>query len=304
MTVSDEDRARSIRQRLLNEVRRRGETDRFTLERYAMERFLFRLGESRHTKQFVLKGAMLFTLWGGSVYRSTRDLDFTGYGPSDTDSVLEAIRQICETSTADDGLAFDAASMEAEPIRDQSEYVGLRIRLRAHLGRSSIPLQVDIGFGNAIEPPAEVVTFPTLLDDPPPRIFAYPKEAVVAEKTHAMVVLGDKNSRFKDFYDLFILASSFPFDGRRVSAGLAATFERRETPIDDAYPVALTSAFFEDDRRAQQWRSYRSQKELSGAPADFSAVGELILRFLQPLWKSLASGQEHNQTWLPGGSWQ
>src|SRR5207248_1935306 len=127
-------------------------------------------------------------------------------------------------------------------------------RLRAHLGRSSIPLQVDIGFGNAIEPPAEAVVFPTLLDDPPPRICAYPREAVVAEKTHAMVVLGERNSRHKDFYDLFILASSFPFDGRRLSSGLAATFKRRETPIGGAYPVALTSAFFEDDHRAQQWR--------------------------------------------------
>lgn len=299
-----EGRAESIRQRLRNEVRRRGEDVQFALERYAMERLLFRLGESAHRERFVLKGAMLFALWGGALYRATRDLDFTGYGASDGDSVLEAFREICEVAKPDDELVFDAASFQAEPIRGQSEYVGLRIRLRAMLGRSRIPLQIDIGFGNAIQPPPEDVEFPTLLDDPPPRIRAYSQEAVVAEKMHAMVILGERNSRFKDFYDVFVLASRFPFRGSRLRSAIAATFDRRSTSITSALPVALTSSFFENRGRSEQWRAYLLGNALPGAPADFSVVGELTLRFLGPPWSALATDHAHAETWLAGGPWQ
>jgi predicted nucleotidyltransferase component of viral defense system len=304
MSLADEGRAESIRQRLRNEVRRRGEDVQFALERYAMERLLFRVGESAHRERFVLKGAMLFALWGGSLYRATRDLDFTGYGSSDADSVLDAFREICELAKSDDGLDFDAASLHSEPIRDQSEYVGLRIRLRAMLGRSRIPLQIDIGFGNAIEPPPEDVEFPTLLDDPSPRIRAYSQEAVVAEKMHAMVILGERNSRFKDFYDVFVLASRFSFGASRLLSAIAATFDRRSTPIVSALPLALTSGFFEERGRSDQWRAYLSRNALPGAPADFTAVGELILRFLGPPWSALAADHAHAETWPAGGPWR
>jgi len=243
-------------------------------------------------------------LWGGAVYRPTRDLDLAGYGASDSESVVAAFRAICEVATTDDGLVFDTQSLRSEPIRDQSEYSGLRIHLQAMLGVSRIPLQIDIGFGNAIEPPPENVEFPTLLNDPPPRIRAYPREAVVAEKLHAMVVLGERNSRFKDFYDVFVLASQFSFEGGRLVAAIAATFKRRSTPIGSAIPIALTPVFFEDSVRSEQWRAYTSRNALPGPPADFAAVGELIRRFLAPLWSALAIGRAHAQTWTAKGPWR
>lgn len=298
-----EDREESIRQRLRNEVRRRGEDVQFALQRYAMERLLFRLGESRHRERFVLKGAMLFALWGGSAYRPTRDLDFTGYGASDSGSVLEAFREICTAKSVDDGILFDVAAMSSEAIRDQSEYVGLRLHLEATLGSSRIQLQIDIGFGNAIEPPPVDARFPTLLNDPPPRIRAYPQEAVVAEKFHALTVLGERNSRFKDFYDLFVLASQFPFDAAMLTLAIAATFERRSTGIDSTLPLGLGSRFYQNLGRSEQWRAYLSRNRLPGAPSNFATVGDLLQRFLGPLWTALAAGQSIHANWPPGGPW-
>lgn len=304
MSQSANDRAESIRHRLRNRLRERGEDVQFGLQRYAVERFLYRLGASPHRERFILKGAALFALWGGSVYRPTRDLDFTGYGSAETADVLAALRDICLYPSSADALVFDPDTLSAEPIRDDSEYQGLRIHLEATLGASLIRVQIDIGFGNAIEPPPQYAEYPTLLDDPPPRIRAYPPEAVVAEKLHAMVVLGERNSRYKDFYDLHVLARQFPFEGKRLALAIAATFERRCTTIDAALPAALTPRFYTDDVRSQQWRAYLTRNALPGAPSDFSQIGETIQTFLGPVWTALSTNEAFSTAWQPGGPWE
>lgn len=304
MSSADQNRAASIRQRLRNHLRDRGEDVQFGLQRYAVERFLYRLGESPHRDRFVLKGAALFALWGGALYRATRDLDFSGYGNPHETEVLAALRDICTHPSPNDGLVFDSAILTAEPIRDESDYHGLRLRLEAKLGSSRIPMQIDIGFGNAIEPPPQAVTYPTLLDDPPPRIQAYPLEAVVAEKLHAMVLPGERNSRYKDFHDCFVLARQFCFDGVRLTRSIAATFERRRTATDAALPVALTPRFFAGEARAEQWRAYLTRNSLPGAPVDFAAVGQLLQAFLGPVWRGLAAEVALDSAWPPGGPWQ
>jgi predicted nucleotidyltransferase component of viral defense system len=294
--------AESVLTRLRNRSRETGEDVDFLLQRYAAERFLYRLGESEHRSRYVLKGAMLFALWGGSVYRATRDLDFMGYGSNEATDVLAALREICALAVVDDGLAFNAP-LVAEPIREEAEYNGLRVRFQATLGKTRIPMQIDIGFGNAIEPPANDVAYPALLDAPAPKIRAYPHEAVVAEKLHATVVLGERNTRLKDFYDLHALARQFAFDGRRLSGAIEATFKRRRTTIDLAFPVALTPRFYENAARADQWRAYLTRNALPGAPADFAAVGELQIAFIGPIWAALAAGRAFEDTWAPTGPW-
>ena len=293
----------SVHERLLNRSRERGEDFLFILQRYAAERFLYRLGKSAHRDRYVLKGAMLFALWGGSVYRPTRDLDFTGYGSHETEAVLATIRDICDLKTEDDGLNFETTSLAAESIREEAEYDGLRIRFRATLGRTRIPMQIDVGFGNAIHPAANDVEYPTLLDAPAPSIRAYPHQAVVAEKFHTMVVLGERTSRFKDFYDLHTLATQFAFDGRQLAGAVAATFERRRTVIDAAVPVALTPRFYADSAREAKWRTYLTRNNLPGAPADFAAVGELLQAFLGPIWSALAANRAFYNIWPSAGPW-
>ena len=228
--------AASVRDRLLDRSRKTREDFQFLLQRYASERFLHRLGESARRDRYILKGAMLFALWGGAAYRATRDLDFAGYGSSEASGVLAAMREVCAVPVAEDGLVFDAGTLTAEPIRGDAEYHGLRVQFEAMLGVARIPMQVDIGFGNAIEPPATEADYPTLLDMPTPRIRAYPQEAVVAEKLHAMVVLGERNSRYKDFYDLLHLRATVPvrrraaYDRHRRDLRSPPDTDRRRAP--------------------------------------------------------------------------
>lgn len=296
-------RAESIRQRLRKALRARGEDVTLGLQRYVVERFLYRLGRSPYRERFVLKGATLFAIWG-TAYRPTRDIDFTGYGSSNPPDVIAAFREICNTEDDVDQLVFDTDSITAEPIRDGSEYDGLRLRIRARLGGSDIALQIDIGFGNAIVPGPEEMEYRTLLGDPPPRILVYPPESVVAEKLNAMVLLGERNSRYKDFYDLHAMASAFQFDRNTLVRAVRATFERRATPIDTALPVSLTASFYANGERLTQWRAYVSRSGLDGAPTDFQQVGDLLTRFLQPVWQGLGAPGESAGDWPPGGPWQ
>jgi hypothetical protein len=296
-------RAESIRQRLRNELRSRGEDVTLGLSRYAVERFLYRLGRSIHRERFVLKGATLFAIWG-TAYRPTRDVDFTGYGSSDPADVISAFREICNTADDVDQLVFDVATITAEPIRDGSEYDGLRIRIRARLGDSDIPLQVDVGFGNAIVPGPEEKEYRTILGDPPPRILAYPPESVVAEKTHAMVILGRRNSRFKDFYDIYAMAGAFRFERTTLVEAVMATFDRRRTPVQADLPDALAAPYYADGTRASQWRAYVTRNGLSDAPADFAQVGDRIVAFLHPPWADLGSGSATAGDWQGGGPWR
>lgn len=295
-------RAESTRQRLRNALRARGQDVTTGLQRYAVERFLYRLGQSRCRERFVLKGATLFAIWGAA-YRPTRDIDFTGYGSSDPDDVIQDFREICSTADPVDQLVFDTDSITAEPIRDGSEYDGLRVRIRAKLGQSDIAVQIDVGFGNAIVPGPEETEYRTILGDPPPRIRAYPRESVVAEKLNAMVTLGARNSRYKDFYDLHAMAREFRFDKDTLVRAVRATFERRKTPVDAAIPLSLTAPFYADGNRTTQWRAYVTRNGLDGAPTDFQQVGELLTRFLQPVWEGLGAPDGSAGDWRPGGPW-
>lgn len=296
--------AASIQQRLRNGARERGEDPQFVLQRYAAERFLYRLGQSTHREDLVLKGAMLFSMWGGSLYRPTRDLDFTGYGDDAETAVLQRIRDICSIDFPGDGITFDLSNLRAKAIREEIEYGGLRVEFSAILGAARVPMQIDVGFGNAIEPGAEEAEYPSLLDAPAPRIRAYPTVAVVAEKLNAMVVIGERNSRLKDFYDLFVLSTQFEFDRRVLTNSICATFERRQTKIEQAIPVALTARFYADEGRAQQWRSYLKRSNLPNAPADFDQVGERLRSFLLPIWRGAAMKIAFNGHWQPGGGWK
>lgn len=296
-------RVESIRRRLRNELRARGEDVGLGLQRYAIERFLYRLGRSNYREQFVLKGATLFAMWG-TAYRPTRDIDFTGYGSSDPKDVIEAVREICNTPDDVEQLVFDSDAITAEPIRDGSEYDGLRLKLKARLGESEISIQMDVGFGNAIVPGAQEAEYRTILGDPPPRILAYPPESVVAEKMHAMVILGERNSRFKDFYDIHALAQGFNFERGTLVRAARATFERRSTTIASDIPAALKGPFYSSASRAEQWRAYVTRNRLDGISADFGLVGEVVIGFLRPLWEDLGAGRDPAGDWQAGGPWR
>jgi len=295
------DLAASVRARLLDVSRRRGLEFQLVLSDFAIERLLYRIGVSAHSEHLVLKGAMLLKLWSADRHRATWDLDLLGRGPNTVASVESILRDLCAIDGAD-AILFDPASIAGEEIRAADEYAGVRVRLEAHLAGARIPVQVDVGFDDAIVPLPTRENYPTLLDHAPPRILAYPREAVVAEKLEAMVTLGVTNSRMKDFYDVHLLASSFAFDGPPLARAIQATFQRRGTPLPDSRPLVLTREFLAAPERETQWRAFLRRGRLDGPP-DAGRLAESLQQFLAPLLGAIAHRETFSKHWPPSGPW-
>jgi predicted nucleotidyltransferase component of viral defense system len=269
----------SVRARLLNLAKERNQPFEILLTRYALERLLYRLGSSKYRERFVLKGAMLVRTWVDDPYRPTRDLDLLGFGGPDPDAIIGVFREIC-TLKADDAVVFDIDGLAVDRIRDDAQYGGLRIKTTATVDGAKVRVLVDIGFGDAVEPGLTEIELSVLLNQPVPRLRAYPYETVVAEKFQAMVMLGRANSRMKDFYDVWMLARSYDFEGDRLARAVAATFARRKTEIPADRPDALTPAFAEDPTKQQQWTAF--VKDVAVTPASLAEVIEDLAAFLMP----------------------
>ena len=295
--------AQSVQQQLLNKARERKEDPNLVLIRYALERFLYRLGRSRHRDQFVLKGAMLFTAWTGQPHRPTRDLDLLGIGNSSDAALKQAFGEIVGTLVEPDGLEFDDHGISIVEIREAQDYPGKRIKLPAGLGNTRLNLQIDVGFGDAVTPEPTELDYPALLNLPAPRIRAYPRETVIAEKLQTLVVFDMAISRMKDFYDIWMLSKLFPFDGASSSAALAATFARRDTPIPQGVPTALTDEFAADGTKQTQWAAFLRRNVLTGAPPDLHSVVQDLRVFLLGLLRAAGSGSPFTKSWKPGGPW-
>ena len=292
----------SVRQRLLNLSRERGESFNYLLTRYGNERLLYRLARSRHRDQFVLKGATLFEIWSEHPHRATRDIDLLGFGDAETTRIEDVFRELCTVEVEADGLHMLEETVRAEVIREHQESGGVRVRLTADLDGAQISLQVDIGFGDAVTPGAEVADFPTLLDFPAPRLRMYPRETVVAEKFEALVRRGIFNTRMKDFYDLWSLARLFSFDGALLSRAIAATFERRGSVLPVEAPTALGPQFWDDAAKQRQWAAFLQRAGLE-EDLTLADVADALRRFLLPPSSAAAAGQPFAQTWAPGEDW-
>ena len=269
----------SVRARLLKLSKEQAQSFDLVLTRFALERLLFRLSQSRFADRFVLKGAMLLMSWLEEPHRGTRDLDLLGFGDPTPNAMLQTFREIL-TQDADDGVMFNANALRVDRIREEVEYGGLRLRATASISGARINLTIDIGFGDALEPGAEFIDYPVLLDHPAPRLQAYARETVIAEKFQAMVALGRANSRMKDFYDIWILSRSFSFDDDRLARAIAATFARRGTAIPIDRPDALSPAFAADELKQQQWRAFLEDAALN--PGTLAEVTDDLAAFLMP----------------------
>ncbi len=303
MNRKGKDIAASARQRLLNLAKERGENFDLVLTRYGLERLLYRLSRSRFADQFILKGAMLFLLWSDDPHRVTRDVDLLGHGDNSPDHLVKVFREIVSETVDDDGLVFDGDSIRAETIAEEAEYDGIRVQLKAVLSGANISLQVDIGFGDVVTPDAERTEYPTLLEFPAPVLRTYPRETVIAEKYQAMVMLGIANSRMKDFYDIWVLARDFDFDGELLCQAIRATFERRKTQLPDTEPLAFTSEFYDDRQKQTQWQAFINKSGLTEESVALDQVIDTLRRFLMPPTKALNDGKVFGVHWQADGNW-
>jgi hypothetical protein len=303
-TPSSRNLAASVSQRLLEHSRRQGEDHQYLLMRYGLERWMYRLGQSAYADIFVVKGAMMFLVWSGSPYRPTKDLDLLAVESCSIERLADIFREVCRVKVVDDALDFLPATVTAQAIRENAAYQGVRVTLEARLGKIEIPLQVDIGFGDAITPKPQVGDFPVLLDFPPPRLALYARETAIAEKFEAMVHLDMANSRMKDFYDIWVLSQMFEFKAATLEAAIRATFKRRRTELPLTAPVALTEAFAGESAKIRQWQAFVKRGRFKLLAPEWAVVIRAARNFLVPLIETAPAGQKRPDHWPKGGPWR
>ena len=294
----------SILQRLKNYSGERLEDYGLTLSQYAIERLLYRLSKSEYADQFVLKGAQLFRLWTDTPYRPTRDVDLLRYGSADVDELIQIFQEICKIEIdVQDGIEFLPETVRGEAIRDQAEYDGIRIKLKYRIGNTGQFIQIDVGFGDAIIPPASKIEFPSILDMPSATLKSYSRETVVAEKVEAMVSLGIANSRMKDFFDVYLLSQDFEFDGEILQVAIASTFARRKTAIPKDTALAFTKEFSDDPTKQAQWKAFSGRVDgLSGV--GFEQVIHSIAEFVAPVFQAISNAEQFRLTWKAKHGWK
>lgn len=262
----NKDLAASVRARLLNVAKAQGVDFNQVLVRFALERILYRLSQSAHADHFLLKGALLFTLWYDLPHRTTRDADLLGFGPSDLESIAKTFRDIASVEV-EDGIVFDPATVNVEEIRKDAGYAGARVLITGELAKARCKTQIDIGFGDAVTPGPVHAVYPVLIADlPAPRLRTYPVYTVISEKLHAIVLLGMANSRLKDYLDLWVLLDREALNAHTLARAIAATFLRRGMPVPAALPVGLTDEFATDSSRQAMWHAFLKKNELAITP--------------------------------------
>lgn len=283
----------SVRSRLLNHAKENGSDYGLILTKYALERFLYRLSISQWRNAFLLKGALLFDLWFDHPHRPTRDIDLLGFGPSEVNDVAALFRDVCGL-TCDDGISFDSATVRAAEIRKEANYAGVRVSLLGMLDGARCPVQIDVGYGDAVTPEPQQVPIPVMLKDmASPLMRVYPVYTVVAEKYQAMVSLGMANTRLKDYFDLWVLVNHEPLDPIILQQAVTATFARRETPIPQALPLGLSEAFTQDSTKIRQWNAFLVKNKLRAPPLDELVNVLRPLLWANSIWDNAKQGETH-----------
>lgn len=255
----------SILARLKNIARENGLIYNDVLQRYATECILRRIENSSYSSQCILKGGTLFVLWRpGFDYRPTMDIDLEFRGKASLDRLVRIFQEVASISGEEiDGLHLDTKTIRAQDIREDDLYGGVRIMITAYLGHVRLPVQFDVGIGDAVTPRARKEDFPVLLGMKSPRILVYPRETVVAEKFETIVKRGIANSRMKDYYDLLVLCSDSQLDQEVAAKAVVRTFARRGTIIPKDTPEGLSDAFAQNPTKLGQWKSFLRKNNLS-----------------------------------------
>jgi len=303
MTGKTKNIAASVHQRLLNKARESSRPFNELLQHFAIERFIYRLSKSPHADRFVLKGALMFSAWTGSISRPTMDIDLLGKIENRLESIVAVVKDACEMEVENDGIVFQKDTLSATRITEDADYKGVRVLLRGSLGSIRLFLQIDIGFGDVIIPGPSRISYPVLLNFPSPELDGYTMESTVAEKFQAMVKLGLLNSRMKDFYDIWFLSRMFDFKGQMLAEAIEKTFEKRKTPITSE-PIIFNPSFMKDENKQIQWLGFINKAKLDDAPASFESVAADIRFFLQPVVVSIIDQRTFRLSWAAPGPWR
>jgi predicted nucleotidyltransferase component of viral defense system len=270
----------SIHARLANEAQKTRKPFNDLLQHYGMERFLYRLSRTEYADRFILKGGLIFTAWEIERRRATRDIDFLG----SLERNAETIAQILCTSVAfpapEDGLFFDANTIQVTERLVDVERMGISANLLGYLGKAEIPIHIDIGFSDEILSSAKESLLPALLSGMErPLLKGYSPEFVVSEKLHAMNKYVEAPSRWKDYYDVWLISEYFEFDVLSLREAFITTFNNRSTKLPSGRPACLSADFALKYQAG--WQSFLKKNALQTNVDNLSVLTDELWKFLE-----------------------
>lgn len=270
----------SIHARLQNKARESNRPFSEVLQYYGMERFLYRFSRSKYADKFVLKGALMFTVWQLLERRTTLDIDFWAHYDNQVAAIEDVIKSVCKTPVDQDGLLFDSETVIGRKTKEGADYEGVRVKFLGFLGKSRIPMQIDVGFNDIVYPNPKIIKYPVILDFPAPCLKGYTPESVISEKFEVMIKLGLLNSRMKDFYDIWLIMHQFDFDKSQLAEALKRTFAHRETYLPKQKPLFDEEIYDEKSDRQILWKSFLKKGDIKHAPETLSAIATEIEEFI------------------------
>jgi len=294
----------SVKARLQNKAKKTSRPFSEVLQYYGMERFLYRVSQSKYADKFILKGALMFTVWHVPERRTTLDIDFLAQYDNQVANIEKMIKDVCKIDVVSDGLVFDSKNVKGQRIKEDADYEGVRVKFVGLLERSRIPMQVDIGFGDSIYPKPKLIEYPVILDFPKPRLKGYPAESIVSEKFEAMVKLGLLNSRMKDFYDIWLMMRQFDFDGLRLVEALKRTFKHRKTSLPQDSPLFAEEIYDEKSDRQILWKAFLKKGDVKHVPEKLNTTAGEIEKFLVKPLISINKNEEFSAKWKAPGPWK
>lgn len=294
----------SVRALLQNKARETNRSFSEILQYYGIERFLYRFSCSKYADKFILKGALMFTVWQVSQRRTTLDIDFSARYDNQIMTIEKAIKDVCRVSVTSDGLIFTPQTVKGYKIKEDAEYEGVRVKFKGFLERSRIPMQIDIAFSDVIYPKPKIINYPVILDFPKPRLKGYPAESVVSEKFEAMVKLGLLNSRMKDFYDIWLMTRQFDFHGSSLVEALKRTFKHRKTELPKHKPLFAEEIYDEKSDRQILWMAFLKKSDITYVPEKLHTIANDIENFIIKPLIAISKGNEFNKIWEAKGSWK
>jgi hypothetical protein len=270
-----------------NLARRTGRPTGELLHLYALEGFLDRLSHSEHADALVLKGGMLLAVWDAR--RPTRDIDLAArHLVGEVEPILAMVRHIARIDLGD-GLIFEASEANADTIRDDDDYAGIRVSLPGRLDRAVFRFHVDLNFGDPIAPPPAEVEVPRLLGGEPVRMLGYPLVMVLAEKIVTMVERGQANTRWRDFADVFLLTARRQVDPVATRAAIAVVAGHRGVQMKGLADLTQTYPSLAQPR----WSAWRKKQLLEDVlPEQFTDVLQAVSAFLDHVDPALGARPE------------
>lgn len=267
------------------------------LKYFAMERFLYRLGVSKHRENFVLKGALMFTAWNVKNRRITLDIDLLGYFDNKESSIIQVVKDIIDTQVVEDGVKFNPETITSQKLKEGEKYEGVRIKMKAFIGDSRISMMMDFGFGDKIYPGPVKINYPTVLDFPAPEIKGYTIESLMSEKFSAMIEKGEANSRMKDFYDIWLIKKNNLFNKEKFKSALKATFDNRRMELPSGDRILNEILFLEGSPKQIEWKNFLDNMNIKIAPEKLSDVAMDIESLMKNILAEIHKEKETENDW-------